>query len=95
MLNRTIVLKASAGEKVYRAEGASIIEDKVVGVSCTQVIENGTPRQITIYSLESNRNKEFLESDFYLNPNDILESLKKNLETLQKESGKSSEAPKK
>lgn len=94
MLNRTIILKAAAGETVYRAEGTAIIEDKVAGVTCAQVIENGTPRQTVIYSLESNRNKEVLESDFYLNANDVLESFKKNLETLQKEN-KTAEAPKK
>lgn len=78
-MSKAIDIKAGAGDKVFRAEGTAIVEDKVIGVTVEQTFENGTVRTNKTYMLESDRMKAAQEHEFYLSPDEIAAEIQKNL----------------
>lgn len=82
-MGKTYSVKAGSGDKVYRAEGLNIVEDKIAGVSVSDTLEGGTPRIVTTYMLESNTEKSYTENDFYMSPDEILNVIQKKVSDLK------------
>lgn len=82
-MQKNFSVKAGAGDKVYRAEGLSIKEDKVKAVRHFECIEDGKLREENTFYLESTGDKPYSENEIFLSPDEIVTAMQKEVTALK------------